>query len=182
MRELRVSAPLQAGQIDPETGALRINGLEVFVPPGLRAQLGETPHHVSVTVARAESGQLSIQSITRPADAADGLGESIRLKAVLRLPEEAPSQLTMRDTEVQGFAQALAASPSCSAVSPGESGYVDVRATCGRPGGAPPLRVELPPESALSSETARELVGQRIGLDFERRQGAAVLRKLKPPK
>jgi hypothetical protein len=41
-----------------------------------------------------------------------------------------------------------------------------------QPGGAPPLRVELPPESALSSETARELVGQRIGLDFERRQGA----------
>jgi hypothetical protein len=51
-----------------------------------------------------------------------------------------------------------------------------------QPGGAPPLRVELPPESALSSETARELVGQRIGLDFERRQGAGVLRKLRPPK
>ena len=216
IRELRVSAPLQIGQINSETGSLRINGLEVFVPPGLRAQLADAPQQVSVTVTRAENGQLTLRSIARPEDAPDRLGESIRLKAVLRLPEQAPSRLTMRDTEVEGFEQALAASPSCSALPAGEMVYLNLsavrgppgarpsatEATCSlaapdtaiheeagevlavepatvdrpamlliaQPGSAPPLRVELPPGSALSSEAARTptVAGARVFLDLNR--------------
>lgn len=139
--ELRITATVGAAQIDPASGTMQVNGVEVFVPPALRTGLDALPQHASLVVSEGPDGRLIARSIERGADSSDRLGATLRLKTVLSWPEQITSTWALRDTAVQGFAEAIERAESCAGFAPGDSVFVSLSAERGRPGERPTVSV-----------------------------------------
>jgi hypothetical protein len=188
--ELKLSAALAASQIQNGSERLRVGGLEVRLPAELRGRLSSEPQLHLLRVTRDAQGELVVAELSTGSAAAEAAASEIRLKAVVRWPQQLPDRFAVRGTPVQGFVAAVANSPSCSGFRGGEEVFVDVGATRGGPGELPSAAsvvcTSTAPEQAVRTQSGavvgieRAANGAPIALLWQP-EGASEPRRIEPP-
>jgi hypothetical protein len=188
--ELTLGTALAASQLADGSERLRVSGLEVRLPAELRTRLSAEPQLHRLRLIRDALGELVVAELSAGSNSAESLSSQIRLKAVLRWPVQLPDQFAVRGTLVQGFAAAVASSPSCSGFRGGEEVFVDIGATRGGPGDLPSAAsvvcASTAPEEAVRTQSGavvgieRAANGAPIALLWQP-EGASEPRRIAPP-
>lgn len=162
---IRLTAALRAGQLDPVTGSLQVQGFDVFVPAALRNQLSNTESRpFALQLRRRDDGRFELDQLSGGDANDDGLGALLRLKAALRWPTTLSDQFSVRGISVSGFAAAAAASGTCANQSSGATVYVELTASRGTPG-SPPVVQTVACQQSAPQRAVHEDQGEVLGVE-----------------